>query len=119
MFKTWVKASAVATHQERSPEFSLWQAVIAQAITDAKYNGLRKHYLDCKRLAIVWFSHCSKDFKEVCQYADIDSDYAYKKIQTAIQKGFFQFTSQQSKILQDRRTPSQIKYEKKGFKLKF
>jgi hypothetical protein len=119
MFRTQIKASAVATHQERSPEFSLWQAVIAQAITDAKYDGLRKHYLDCKRLAITWFSNYSKDFKEVCQYADIDPEYAYRKTQTAIQKGPFQFTSQQSKILEDRRTPAQIKYEKKGFKLKF
>ena len=119
MTKTWVKAAIPATHQERSPEFSLWQAVIAQAITDAKYDGLRKHYLDCKRLAIAWFSNCSKDFKEVCQYADIDPDYAYKKTQTAIQKGPFQFTPQQDKILQDKRTPAQIKYEKKNFKLKF
>ena len=119
MFRTAIKAQVSAAHQERSPEFSLWQAVIAQAITDAKYDGLRKHYLDCKRLAIAWFSNCSKDFKEVCQYADIDHDYAYKKTQTAIQQGPFKFTSQQSKILEDRRTPAQIKYEKKGFKLKF
>ena len=119
MFRTQIKASAVATHQERSPEFSLWQAVIAQAITDAKYDGLRKHYLDCKRLAITWFSNCSKDFKAVYQYADIDPDYAYRKTQTAIQKGPFQFTPQQSKILEDRGTPAQIAYEKKGFKLKF
>ena len=119
MFRTVIKAQVSATHQERSPEFALWQSVIAQAITDAKYDGLRKHYLDCKRLAISWFSNCSKDFKEVCQYADIDPDYAYKKTQTAIQKGSFQFTSQQDKILQDRRTPAQIKYEKKNFKLKF
>ena len=119
MFRTQIKASIIKESQERSPEFTLWQAVIAQAITDAKYDGLRKHYLDCKRLAIAWFSSCSKDFKAVCQYADIDPDYAYKKTQTAIQKGSFQFTSQQDKILQDRRTPAQIKYEKKGFKLKF
>jgi hypothetical protein len=119
MFRTQIKASAVATHQERSPEFSLWQAVIAQAITDAKYNGLRKHYLVCKHLAITWFSNCSKDFKEVCQYADINPNYAYKKTQTAIQQGPFQFTSQQNKILQDKRTDAQIKYKKKGFKLKF
>ena len=119
MFRTQIKASVVAEHQERSPEFSLWQAVIAQAITDAKYDGLRKHYLDCKRLAIAWFSSCSKDFKAVCQYADIDPDYAYKKTQIAMQQGPFQFTPNQSKILKDRRTSAQIKYEKKGFKLKF
>ena len=118
MFKTAIKAQ-VSAHQERNPEFVLWQAVIAQAITDAKYDGLRKHYLECKRLAIAWFSNCSKDFKEVCQYADIDPDYAYKKTQIAMEKGPFKFTLQQDKILQDRRTPAQIKYEKKGFKLKF
>ena len=119
MFRTQIKASIIKESQERSPEFSLWQAVIAQAITDAKYDGLRKHYMDCKRLSISWFSKSSKDFKEVCQYADIDPDYAYKKTQTAIQEGPFKFTPQQDKILQDRRTPAQIKYEKKGFKLKF
>ena len=119
MFRTAIKAQVAAAHQERSPEFVLWQAVIAQAITDAKYDGLRKHYLDCKRLAISWFSNCSKDFKEVCQYADIDPIYAYKKTQIAMQKGPFQFTSKQSIILEDRRTPAQIKYEKKNFKLKF
>ena len=119
MFRTQIKASILKKNQERIPEFVLWQAVIAQAITDAKYDGLRKHYLECKRLAIAWFSNCSKDFKEVCQYANIDPDYAYKKTQTAIQQGPFQFTSKQSKILEDRRTPAQIKYKKKGFKLKF
>jgi len=119
MFRTQIKASILKKNQERIPEFVLWQAVIAQAITDAKYDGLRKHYLECKRLAIAWFSNCSKDFKAVCQYADIDPDYAYKKTQTAIQQGPFQFTSKQSKILEDRRIPAQIKYKKKGFKLKF
>ena len=86
MFRTQIKASILKETQEKVPEFVLWQAVIAQAITDAKYNGLRKHYLDCKRLAIAWFSHCSKDFREVCQYADIDPDYAYKKTQMLYKK---------------------------------
>ena len=119
MFRTQIKASVVATHQDRSPEFCLWQAVIAQAITDAKYDGLRKHYLDCKRLAIAWFSNYSKDFKEVCQYADIDPEYAYKKTQIVMQQDSFKFTAEQNKILQDRKTLAQIKYEKKNFKLKF
>ena len=41
MFRTQIKASIIKESQERSPELTLWQAVIAQAITDAKYNGLR------------------------------------------------------------------------------
>ena len=119
MFRTQIKASIYKENQEKSPELILWKAVIAQAITDAKYNGLRKNYLECKRLAIDWFTDCSNDFKKVCECADVNPDYASKKTQMAIQKGLFQFTSQQLKILQDRRTPAQIKYEKKGFKLKF
>ena len=119
MFRTQIKASILKENQERIPEFVLWQAVIAQAITDAKYDGLRKNYLECKRLAIAWFSNCSTDFKNVCHYADINPNYAYQKFQKAVQQDKFQFTLQQSKILQDRRTSAQIKYEKKGFKLKF
>ena len=42
MFRTWIKASAVAIHQERSTEFALWKAVIAQAITDAKWTEATK-----------------------------------------------------------------------------
>ena len=108
-----------STDLEKSPEHILWTAVIAQAITDAKYNGLRKPYLECKRLAIAWFSNFSKDFKTVCQYADIDPDYAYPKIQIALKKKEYIMTDQQLKLLKDRRTPAQIKYEKKNFKLKF
>ena len=119
MFRTQIRASILKENQERSPELMLWQAVIAQAITDATYNGLRKNYLECKRLAIAWFSRYSSDFKATCNYADINPEYAYQKFQTAIQQGSFKFSLQQSKILQDRRTPAQIKYEKKGFKLKF
>ena len=43
MFRTQIKASLLKETQEKVPEFVLWQAVIAQAITDAKYDGLRKH----------------------------------------------------------------------------
>ena len=119
MYKAEIKASVVAEHQERSPEFSLWQAVIAQAITDAKYAGFRKAHLDCKRLAIAWFLNCSKDFIEICQYVNIDPEYAQRKIRKAVQEGGFKFTSKQHEILYDKRTPAQIKYAKKGFKLKF
>ena len=114
-----IKAAETISHQNKLPELVMWQAVIAQAITDAKYNGIRKSYLECKCLAISWFSNFSKDFKEVCQYADIDPEYAYKKTQIVMQQDSFKFTSEQNKILQDRKTLAQIKYEKKNFKLKF
>ena len=46
-------------------------------------------------------------------------DYAFPKIQIALQGKKFIMTDKQLKLLKDRSTPAQIKYEKKNFKLKF
>ena len=108
-----------STDLEKTPEHRLWTAVIAQVITDATYKGIRKGYVECKHKAIAWLSNKSKDFKIVFRMASIDPDYAYSKIQVALQNEKFIMTEQQLKLLKDRRTPAQIKYEKKGFKLKF
>ncbi len=51
--------------------------------------------------------------------ANIDPDYAFSKIQVALKNKEYIMTNKQLKLLNDRRTPAQIKYEKKGFKLKF
>tara|TARA_Y100000590_G_scaffold251799_1_gene282744 strand:+ start:355 stop:513 length:159 start_codon:yes stop_codon:yes gene_type:complete len=51
--------------------------------------------------------------------ANIDPDYAYTKIQIALKNKEYIMTDEQLKLLHDKRTPAQIKYEKKGFKLKF
>ena len=102
-----------------SSETKLWYAVLAQAITDASYLGVRKAYVDCKKKAIEWLKSNSKDFKMVCHYADLDSDYVKRKFDIAFTNNKFNITDIQQKIMNDRRTPSQIKYEKKCFKLKF
>ena len=70
-----------STSLEKSPEHILWTAVIAQAIRDATYEGIRKGYVDCKHKALTWLSNKSKDFKTVFRMADIDPDYAFPKIQ--------------------------------------
>ena len=119
MFRTQIKASILKENQERSPELMLWQAVIAQAITDATYNGLRKNYLECKRLAISWFSRYSSDFQATCNYADVDPKYAYQKFQKATKEGTFQITSQQDKILHYVNIFKPRKKYKKKFKLRF
>ena len=100
---------------EKIPELVMWRAVVAQAITDAKYQGLLKAYLECKRMATSWFSNFSRDFKLTCHYADIDPDYAHQKFQRSVEKGVFEITSEQDKILTNKRTPAQMKYKKKGF----
>ena len=108
-----------STSLEKSPEHILWTAVIAQAVRDATYEGIRKGYVECKHKAISWLSKNSKDFKIVFRKADIDPDYAFPKIQIALKNKEYIMTDKQLKLLKDRRTPAQIKYEKKGFKLKF
>ena len=104
---------------DKSSEHRLWCAVIAQAIRDATYEGIRKGYVECKHKAIAWLSKNSKDFKIVFRMANIDPDYAYTKIQIALKNKEYIMTDEQLKLLHDKRTPAQIKYEKKGFKLKF
>ena len=108
-----------STDLEKTPEHRLWTAVIAQVITDATYKGIRKGYVECKHKAIAWLSNKSKDFKIVFRMASIDPDYAYGKVELALKDEEYIMTEQQLKLLKDRRTPAQIKYEKKNFKLKF
>jgi hypothetical protein len=103
----------------KSPEEILWYAVIAQAIRDAKYDGFRKEYLDCKQSAIIWLSRNSKDFKLVCHYAGFDSEFAYKKINNAFQKNEFTITEKQDKIINKIIQYKPQKKYKKRFKLKF
>ena len=55
----------------------------------------------------------------VCTYADLESDYVKRKFDIAFTTNKFNVTDIQSKIMNDRRTPAQIKYEKKNFKLRF
>jgi len=111
--------TALTQQDHKSSETRLWYAVLAQAITDASYLGVRKAYVDCKKKAIEWLQGNSKDFKMVCHYAELDSDYVKRKFDIAFTTNKFNITDIQQKIMNDRRTPAQIKYEKKNFKLRF
>ena len=68
-----------STSLEKSPEHILWTAVIAQAIRDATYEGIRKGYVECKHKAIAWLSNKTKDFKIVYRMANIDPDMLFLK----------------------------------------
>ena len=114
-----IKAAEIISRQNQLPELVMWRAVIAQALTDARYKGVGKAHLECKDLAIAWFSNCSKDFQLVCHFAEIGADYIYKKFQIALQKGLFTITPEQNKILINKKTSSQMKRDKRKFKLKF
>ena len=111
--------TALTKQNHKSSEIRLWYAVLAQAITDASYLGICKSYVDCKRQAIEWLQSGSIDFNMVCAYADLESDYVKRKFDIAFTTNKFNVTAIQNKIMKDRRSPEQIKYEKKKFKLKF
>ena len=87
---------------EKSPEHKLFRAIITQAISDAMYDGLYKYKIIDKREAIAWLTSNSNDFKMICHFADIDSEYASIKFTKAMKLDIYNLTDMQHKILQNR-----------------
>ena len=86
----------------KSPELKLFRAVITRAIEDAMYNGIWKYKIIDKREAISWLTSNSNDFKRICHYADIDSEYALTKFTKAMKLDMYLLTDMQNKIIQNR-----------------
>jgi hypothetical protein len=86
----------------KSPELKLFRAVITRAIEDAMYDGLDKYKIIDKRGAISWLTSNSNDFKCICHYADIDSEYALTKFTQAMKLDVYILTDMQNKIIQNR-----------------
>ena len=85
-----------------SPELKLFRAVITRAIEDAMYNGLDKYKIIDKRGAISWLTSNSNDFKTICNFADINSEYASVKFAKAMKLDIYILTDMQNKILQNK-----------------
>ena len=101
----------------KSPELKLFRAIITQAIEDAMYNGLHKYKIIDKREAIAWLTSNSNDFKMICHYADINSEYATMKFAKAMKLDIYNLTDMQCKILQNK--PTRGPYIKKKYRLTF
>ena len=86
----------------KSPELKLFRAVITRAIEDAMYDGLDKYKIIDKRGAISWLTSNSNDFKCICHYADIDSEYAIAKFTQAMKLDIYILTDMQNKVIQNR-----------------
>ena len=86
----------------KSPELKLFRAVITRAIEDAMYDGLDKYKIIDKRGAISWLTSNSNDFKCICHYADIDSEYALTKFTQAMKLNVYILTDIQNKIIQNK-----------------
>ena len=86
----------------QSPELKLFRAVITRAIEDAMYGGLYKYKIFDKREALSWLTSNSIDFKCICHFADIDSEYALTKFTQAMKLNVYILTDIQNKIIQNK-----------------
>ena len=101
----------------RSPELRLFRSIITQAIDDAMYNGLDKYKIIDKREAISWLISNTNDFQMICNYADINSEYALMKFTKAMKLDIYILTDMQNKIIQSK--PTLINETNKNYRLTF
>jgi len=101
----------------KSPELRLFRAVVTQAIEDAMYEGQDRYKIMDKREAIAWLTSHSNDFKLICHYADISSDYATMKFSKAMKLDIYTLTDMQNKIIQNKPTTSY--QSNKNYRLSF
>tara|TARA_R100001086_G_scaffold99547_1_gene49729 strand:+ start:86 stop:433 length:348 start_codon:yes stop_codon:yes gene_type:complete len=105
-------------HPNKSSDSVLFTAVLTQAIHDSLYKGSFKYYIQYKIEAIKWLTGNSRDFKLICNYADIDPEYAYEKFTKAMKEDIYKITDQQLKALEF--IPKPKKYVHSGqYKLRF
>ena len=100
----------------QSPELRLFRAIITQAIDDAMYDGLYKYKIIDKREAVAWLTSNSNDFKMICHFADINSDYASMKFAKAMKLDIYTLTDMQNKVIQNR---SERPHKEKNYRLTF
>ena len=63
----------------RSPEKSLWKAVLLQAFVDLQNNSKKKIANTYRIKSLFWFNVKNKEFLDVCNYAGLDPDYVLSK----------------------------------------
>ena len=100
----------------KSPELRLFRAIITQAIEDAMYEGLHKYKIIDKREAVAWLTGNSNDFKMICHFADINSEYASMKFAKAMKLDIYNLTDMQNKVIQNQ--PSRP-HKEKSYRLTF
>ena len=100
----------------KSPELKLFRAIITQAIEDAMYEGLHKYKIIDKREAVAWLTSNSNDFKMICHFADINSEYASMKFAKAMKLDIYNITDMQNKIIQNK---SERPHKEKNYRLTF
>ena len=68
--------------KEYEQEIKLWRSVIERAIEDAFLPDTNKRYRQWKKNAIKWLNEDNKDFKLVCELAQLDKNKVLKLFKT-------------------------------------
>ena len=77
---------------------------------------LDKYKIIDKREAISWLTSNTNDFKMICNFADINSEYASTKFTKAMKLDIYTLTNMQNQIIQNR---SERPHKEKNFRLTF
>ncbi len=67
-------------------ERALWQAVLTQALMDARCESKKSEFRQHKHQAIRWLLGRSEDFFWVCNLADLDPHYVLQKNREALSR---------------------------------
>ncbi len=101
----------------KSPELRLFRAVITQAIEDAMYEGQDRYKIMDKRAAIAWLTSHNNDFKIICHYADINSEYATMKFTKAMNLDIYKLSDSQNNVIKNK--PGRPHKSPGSYRLKF
>lgn len=79
----------IASHEDTAfdpvkGERAMWQAVITQALMDARCESKKCEAIHDKRQAISWLLGRSPDFITVCHHANLDPAYVIKKVKQSL-----------------------------------
>ena len=101
----------------KSPELRLFRSVITQAIEDAMYEGQDRYKIMDKREAIAWLTSHNSDFKIICHYADINSEYATMKFTKAMTLDMYKLSNKQYDVIKNK--PGRPHKSPGSYRLKF
>lgn len=74
-------------HNPVRGEMALWQAVITQALMDARGESKKTEAEHDKRLARIWLKGVGDDFADVCLYAGLTPEYVKLRAREALARG--------------------------------
>jgi hypothetical protein len=97
-----INISRELLREQRLPEERLFQAIILQAFEDSLSVGEHKHDAYCKQDSYDWFTNDTKNFNNVCWFANFEPEIIRGKFNELISKKIIRYTKVQLKWLRYR-----------------